>query len=146
MEKKKKFIWIVVAILIVGAILGSSYAFWVITVEQKNKNLVNSQCFKLSFLESTNAISLLEGYPMSDEDGSSLTPYTFQIKNECSAKAKYTLRLEIDDTTTMNEKYLKSRLNTKSIRKISELEEIEPTLESLLSMEILKKNMNSESG
>ena len=68
MEKKKKFIWIVVAILIVGAILGSSYAFWVITVEQKNKNLVNSQCFKLSFLESTNAISLLEGYPMSDED------------------------------------------------------------------------------
>ena len=131
MEKKKKFIWIVVAILIVGAILGSSYAFWVITVEQKNDNLVNSQCFKLSFLESTNAISLLEGYPMSDEDGSSLTPYTFQIKNECSAKAKYTLRLEIDDTTTMNEKYLKSRLNTKSIRKISELEETEPTLENV---------------
>ena len=131
MEKKKKFIWIVVAILIVGAILGSSYAFWVITARQKNENLVNSQCFKLSFLESTNAISLLEGYPMSDEDGSSLTPYTFQIKNECSAKAKYTLRLEIDDTTTMNEKYLKSRLNTKSIRKISELEETEPTLENV---------------
>ena len=131
MEKKKKFIWIVVAILIVGAILGSSYAFWVITAEQKNENLVNSQCFKLSFLESTNAISLLEGYPMSDEDGSSLTPYTFQIKNECSAKAKYTLRLEIDDTTTMNEKYLKSRLNTKSIRKISELEETELTLENV---------------
>ena len=131
MEKKKKFIWIVVAILIVGAILGSSYAFWVITARQKNENLVNSQCFKLSFLESTNAISLLEGYPMSDEDGSSLTPYTFQIKNECSAKAKYTLRLEIDDTTTMNEKYLKSRLNTKSIRKISELEETELTLENV---------------
>jgi hypothetical protein len=130
MEKKKKFILYLVAILVVVVILGSSYAFWVITVEQKNENLVNSQCFKLSFLESTNAISLLEGYPMSDEDGSSLTPYTFQIKNECSAKAKYTLRLEIDDTTTMNEKYLKSRLNTKSIRKISELEETEPTLEN----------------
>ena len=45
-----------------------------------------------------NAINLQKAYPMSDEEGSELTPYTFTIKNNCDTIASYNVNLELLNT------------------------------------------------
>ena len=140
--KKNKIVYgVIVVVSVLLIVLGSTYAYWKITFESKT-NLVNSQCFKLNFIEQENSnISLLEGYPISDEDGKKLTPYTFQITNDCDAKARYTIRLELDNSSTMNEQYIKSMLNTGSIKKISDLKTTEPTLVNAKSSYILEEKV-----
>ena len=60
MDKKGKMVYgIIVLVSIFLVILGSSYAFWKITFES-DTNLVNSQCFKLDFIEQESSnISIL---------------------------------------------------------------------------------------
>ena len=56
-----------------------------------------------------------------------MVPYTFKVVNECSAKAKYTIRLETLNTTTMDGKYIKNLLNHGVILPLNELEETDVT-------------------
>ena len=142
MDKKRKMVYgVIVLVSIFLVILGSSYAFWKITFES-DTNLVNSQCFKLDFVEQENSnISILEGYPISDEDGKKLTPYTFKITNDCEAKARYTIRLEIDQVSTMKEQYIKSMLNNGSIKRVSDLKVTEPSLTNTKSSYILEEKV-----
>ncbi len=146
-QNKKKLVYgIIVIVSVLLVILGSSYAFWVFTFEG-NKNTGMSKCFKLDFIEDKDSkISLLEGYPISDEDGKVLTPYKFKIVNKCDKRARYTIRLELEKTTSMNEKYIKSMLNEGSIKRINELKTTEPSLSSAKSSYILEeKTMNGNS-
>ena len=56
---------------------------------QTGHNQITSKCFRLEFIEEEDSnISLREAYPISDEDGRNLVPYTFKVVNECSAKSK----------------------------------------------------------
>jgi len=50
------------------------------TLTQESTNIVNIACFKISFIEE-NEITLQNTYPISDEEGNILTPYTFTIEN-----------------------------------------------------------------
>ena len=142
MKRNQKNVAAILVVAVFLVILGSSYAFWVITHKQTGENLVNSSCFKLYFTEQENSnVSLLEGYPLSDEDGKQLIPYTFQIRNECNAKAKYTIRLELDNSTTMNESYIKSMLNTESIKRVSDLPVTQTTLENASKAYLLEEHI-----
>jgi len=135
-------------IVIILGIVGFSYAYWLYIQAQTTTNLVTTGCFRFIFEEQANSnIQLLEAYPISDEDGKKLTPYTFTIRNECAQKAKYTIRLEIDQISTMNEKYIKSLLNTNLIKKVSELKETTPSLKQAKKSYILEEltiNANEE--
>jgi hypothetical protein len=141
MEKKKMWVYGIVALVaILVIVIGTSYAYWRITMIQTGENTINSSCFKLEFEEQENSnITILEGYPISDEDGKKLTPYTFSIKNGCGVKAKYVIRLEIDNSSTLNEQYIKSQFNTGSIKKVNELKNVNPTLTNAKSSYILEE-------
>ena len=141
MEKKKMWVYGVVALVaILVIVIGTSYAYWRITMIQTGDNTINSSCFKLEFEEQENSnISILEGYPISDEDGKKLTPYTFSIKNGCGVKAKYVIRLEIDNNSTLNEQYIKSQFNTGSIKKVNELKSVNPTLTNAKNSYVLEE-------
>ena len=97
---------------IVGVVLliGVSYAVWVLTYNQANPNVAMSACFDLSFTEA-NDISLVNAYPMTDEEGKTLTPYTFTIKNKCSDYASYQVNLEVLNNSTLDSSYVKSEFN-----------------------------------
>jgi hypothetical protein len=141
MELKRKWVYGVVALVaILVIVIGTSYAYWRITMVQTGENTINSSCFKLEFEEQENSnISILEGYPISDEDGKKLTPYTFSIKNGCGVKAKYVVRLEIDNSSTLNEQYIKSQFNTGSIKKVNELKSVNPTLANAKNSYVLEE-------
>ncbi len=101
-SKKYIYLGLVVILVIVLAGIGISYAYWRITLKQKDSNIATSACFKLT-LEDENPISLTNAYPMEDSDlvnfYKSATPYHFTISNICNTDASAVINLEVLNTT-----------------------------------------------
>ena len=108
---KKKTIMIAIIILLVFSVaIGISYAYWILNLNQDSKNIVSTKCLNVTFTEG-DAINLQKTYPMDDEEGSKLTPYTFTLKNECNDKANYQINLETLTDSTLDINYVKVKLN-----------------------------------
>lgn len=86
-----------------------SYALWTVAKES-GESIVSVGCFEISYQEESNTINLENTYPMSDEKGLTLTPYTFTITNTCTAGASYEVTLNTLTTNTMNTSWLKYAL------------------------------------
>ena len=137
-ENKKAVILLILLLMMIC--VGISYAYWLLTVEQQDTNIVNTGCFNIVFTEK-NDIRLDKAYPMKDTEASSLAPYTFTIENTCDSPASYQINLETmsqsSGTKTLPDEYLKANLievdstNT-STNNLTSKYEVEPTLENAL--------------
>ena len=108
---KKKVILIVIIILLVLSVsIGMSYAYWLLNLNQDSKNVMSTKCLNITFTEG-DAINLQKTYPMEDEEGKKLTPYTFTLKNECNDNANYQINLETLTGSNLDTNYLKVKLN-----------------------------------
>ena len=97
MEKKKKYMLIgIIGTLIL--LIGVSYAYWRLVISQTGTNEIASSCFSITLENEQNAINLQKAYPILDEEGKKLTPFTFTIKNNCDTYASYTINLELLNT------------------------------------------------
>ena len=114
----KKFVIIAIALVFLLTI-GFSYAWWRLSFVQDKANTAVSKCFKLELANQANEINLTNMYPITDEEGRKLTPYTFTLKNTCSVSAKYNLNMEMLEGTTMNSNYLAVLVNNKDIKLLS---------------------------
>ena len=117
LNNKNIIIIVIVLLLILG--IGFSYAWWRYTVIQDKTNVGISKCFKLELANQANEINLTNMYPITDEEGRKLTPYTFTLKNTCSVSAKYSLNMEMLEGTTLNSNYLAVLVNNKDIKLLS---------------------------
>ena len=105
--KKKYAIILVIALLGVFAIvLGTSYAFFTNTVNGKEYTFYTGT-LSIQYEKKTNVINLQNTLPMSNTEGLSLTPYSFDVKNNGTLPAKYQIRLELDSTNTLPLEYVK---------------------------------------
>lgn len=94
----KLYLGIAVFALLIS-ITGLTMAIWRVTyVGAENRLTVG--CFSLEFNELTNSVTLLNTYPISDEAGQNLPPYTFTIENTCSIAAAFNITLDVVDTET----------------------------------------------
>ena len=100
MNKKKVILIVVGVLLIISLVIGASYALWINTVTQKGSNVVNSDCFKISFTDK-DTIYLDNAYPILDSAANDLTPYQFTIKNVCENAANFQVNLETLSTSTL---------------------------------------------
>ena len=107
--KDKKIIVLIVLILIsIIALIGSSYAL--LTKSFKSEKLsMQVGTLKVDFTEG-NAITMNNAMPMTDENGMSITPYTFTITNSGDVDAYYTVSNEEELANTLDTNYLKMRL------------------------------------
>ncbi len=115
MEKKKRNI-LVIAVLLIGiiAIIGVSYALWVLNLTQIGQNDIVSSCFNITFTDKDN-ISLQKAYPILDKEGKKLTPYEFTITNTCDTYASFNVNLEVLNTTTLtNNDSIKAMISSKA--------------------------------
>ena len=112
-EKLKKYLSkkevIVILVLLIITLSALSYAFF-ISYDITGSNIARTECFKLT-LQGNNDISLQDAYPMSESEGSQLTPYTFTIKNVCNMSADYQVNLETLSTSTLDTEYVRVKLN-----------------------------------
>ena len=115
MDKKKRNILITIVLLIgIIAIIGVSYALWVLNLTQTGQNNIASSCFNITFTDKDN-ISLQKAYPILDEEGKKLTPYEFTITNTCDSYASFNVNLEVLNTTTLtNNDAVKAMISSKT--------------------------------
>ncbi len=115
MEKKKRNILISIVLLIgIVAIIGVSYALWVLNLTQTGQNDIVSSCFNITFTDKDN-ISLQKAYPILDEEGKELIPYEFTITNTCDSYASFNVNLEVLNTTTLtNNDAVKAMISSKT--------------------------------
>ena len=123
---------IIIGILLIVSLLfitGVSYAIWSMTLTQESTNVVNTACFKINFIEE-NEITLQNTYPISDEEGKRLTPYTFTIENICNTNATYQINLEEleSDLKKLSKEYIKVSLNDSKGKILNTYETVEKTL------------------
>ena len=107
--KDKKIIVLIVLILIsIIALIGSSYAL--LTKSFKSEKLsMQVGTLKVDFTEG-NAITMDNAMPMTDENGMNTTPYTFTITNSGTIDSYYTIYNEEDSNNTLDTTYLKYKL------------------------------------
>ena len=137
--KKKKVLIIVISIVLILSIIGISYAVWTLNLSQKGFNKIAGSCFSLSLTNEKNNINLVNAYPITNEEGKKLTPYSFTITNTCDLFASYTVNLEILENNTLPIKYISSMINNESVIKLSELEDAKPTINGSVTSKILAK-------
>ena len=137
--KKKKVLIIMISIVLILSIIGISYAIWTLNLSQKGFNKIAGSCFSLSLTNEKNNINLVNAYPITNEEGKKLTPYSFTITNTCDLFASYTVNLEILENNTLPIKYISSMINNESVIKLSELEDAKTTIQGSVTSKILAK-------
>jgi len=123
--------------MILLCFIGVSYALWQVNVKQTNENKIASSCFNLSLTREQNTINLQNAYPVYDEDGKKLIPYTFTITNTCDLFAGYTLSLEILEGSTLPIKYVRSMVNNEGIENLNTREVSEKSISSSVDSRVL---------
>ncbi len=115
MEKKRRNILITIVLLIgIIAVIGVSYALWVLNLTQTGQNDIVSSCFNITYEDKDN-ISLQKAYPILDEEGKKLVPYEFTITNSCDSYASFNVNLEVLNTTTLtNNDAVKAMISSKT--------------------------------
>ena len=141
MDKRKTSLFILGLSILLLSVVGVTYAYWTLTLEQTDEDNLATSCFDVVLTEENNAINLEKAYPIVDKEGEELTPYTFKLKNKCNANVKYQINLETLNTVggesikdkKLADKYIKEKLNEKdkdgSMRLLIDNEEVTPTLE-----------------
>ena len=117
---EKKISLVILSLCLIGIVaIGISYAWWRFTAIQDKTNVGISKCFKLELSNESDAINLTNTYPITDEEGRKLNPYTFTLTNTCALSAEYKLNMEMLEGTTLNSKYVAVMINNGNINLLS---------------------------
>ena len=141
MAKKKNSVLLIGLILILVLVIGFSYGYYLLNRVQENNNVVGSKCFNLEIASEENNINLNNMYPISDEEGKSLNPYTFTLKNTCDMTASYTLSMEMLEGTTLNSKYVDVMVNNGEIKLLTSYDEANTVLTGSTESRILDRGL-----
>ncbi|HIT36966.1 MAG TPA: hypothetical protein IAB59_00625 [Candidatus Onthousia faecipullorum] len=111
MNEKKKYIIISVVIILISiiALIGSSYALLTITLEGDKDITLTAGILNVDFSEG-DSINLDNASPLTDSEGLKTTPYTFTITNTGNINAYYHVSLEENSNNTLDNSYIKMRL------------------------------------
>lgn len=96
------------AVILLTIVLGTSYAFFTIFIDEGTESEIVAGTFNVKFYEGRN-INLTNTSPMSDEEGLATDGYTFTIENTGTINANYNVSLEEKTATgnTLDKKYIK---------------------------------------
>ena len=107
---------LVLTCCVVGlSIIGVSYAYWRFTYVADKTNNATSGCFNIELTDQKDEINLTNAYPITDEQGLKLKPFSFTLRNTCSIFAHYYVNLEMLEGTTLNSKWVATKVNSDAI-------------------------------
>ena len=121
MKNRKKLIITSISIIAVCiAFIGLSYAYWYIRNIQDSTSNATTGCFQVELTNQSGEINLENAYPITDEDGLKLKPFSFTIHNTCSIFAHYYVNVELLEGTTLNSHYVATRVNNEEIKTLDD--------------------------
>jgi len=111
-EKKKRIVPIIISIIaVIIVVIGASYAWFTLTIEGTKTNTLRVGNLALTLDdESSVGIHDENALPMLDEDGETLDPYHFTLKNEGSVPSDYTIYLDDDALDEGEERIANSKV------------------------------------
>ncbi len=112
---KKKISILIISLTIVLASLGLSYAYWKFSYIAEKANNATSGCFNIELADQKDEINLTNAYPITDAEGLKLKPFSFTLRNTCSIFAHYYVNLEMLEGTTLNSKWVATKVNSDAI-------------------------------
>ena len=126
-NKRNKIIGLSIGILIVLiVVVSSTYAYWQITKTQETPNDIVAACLDLNLEDKSEAIDLDSAWPISDDEASSLTGYTFTVTNNCDEEINYIVGLNrVEESNYLQDTSIKVRLDDKSSQVYGELSNVE---------------------
>ena len=122
--KSKRVYLIIGIILVVGLVMGLSYAYWQLSFNQVDPNKAMTNCLEIELIEESPEITITKAYPITDEEGMRLEPFTFTIKNTCDSFVSYEVALGIADGTTLDSQYVAAVLDYNAIQTLNNYEEV----------------------
>ena len=144
---KKKIGLVILSLCLIGIVaIGISYAWWRFTAIQDKTNVGISKCLKLELSNESDAINLNNTYPITDEEGRKLTPYTFTLTNTCTLSAEYKLNMEMLEGTTLNSKYVAVMVNNGAIKLLSTYDESTTSIDGSTESRILDTGILGPNG
>ena len=145
MKKNIIFVGVTVCLLVLLGI-GFSYSMWNMSVSQDTSNVIatTSECFNIELTNQSNAINLENAYPISNEKGKKLTPFTFTVKNTCDMFLSYTVSLESLKGSTLNSKFIDVMVNNEAVTRLSEYETTKTVNNGSVEARILAKGSLSK--
>lgn len=114
-SKKKLIITSISVIAICITFIGLSYAYWYVKNIQDTTSNATTGCFQVELTNQSGEINLENAYPITDEEGLKLKPFSFTIHNTCSIFAHYYVNLETLEGTTLDSKWVATKVNSESI-------------------------------
>ena len=140
MKSKSRILLIsTIIIFILTIFIGTSYSLWQTINTQDSVNTATTKCFNVEITSQKNSISLENAYPITNEKGKKLTPFSFTITNTCDIFASYTVSLESLNGTTLSSKFLNAMINNEEINKLSDYEATDTVNEGSIESHILAK-------
>lgn len=114
-KKHNVFLTIITCCIVGLVIVGISYAYWRFSAISDKTNTATLGCFKVELVDQKDEINLTNAYPITDEEGLKLKPFSFTLKNTCTISAHYYVNVEMLDGTTLNSKWVATKINNESI-------------------------------
>lgn len=141
MKFKYKFLLIGISLMLILTIfIGTSYSLWIMSNTQDKENIIAaSKCFDVSITSQKNSISLENAYPITNESGKKLTPFSFTVTNTCDIFASYAVSLESLQGTTLASKFLNAMINNEEIKKLSDYDGTDTINSGSIESHILAK-------
>ena len=120
-------------IAICVAFMGLSYAYWYIRNIQDTTSNATTGCFQVELINQSGEINLENAYPITDEEGLKLKPFSFTIHNTCSIFAHYYVNVELLEGTTLNSHYVATRVNNEEIKTLDSFKTAVTTITNSVS-------------
>jgi len=148
MKNKKVTIAIISVIALVLVIIGITYAYWLVTETQTDRNVITTGCLDITLNGEANDITLENQFPMTDEDGLKLTPYEFTVTNNCNTAVDYQINLESlgEENESISSSAIKIALDDDVLSLLSERNIATPTLEETYDSRVIKMSRLSSVG
>ena len=124
MRKAKRVYLVIGIIVVIGLVVGLSYAYWQLSFNQVDPNKAITNCLEIELVEESPEITIEDAYPITDEEGKRLDPFTFTIKNTCDSFVSYEVALGIADGTTLDSQYVAAVLDYNQIQTLNNYEEV----------------------
>ena len=118
--------------ILIISLIGISFSYWRFESKQNDQNIASSKCFRVIITNESEAITLNNLHPITDDEGLKSSSYSFTIENTCDTYAMYQVNLEdiLDDTITkrLNNKYIKISLNDGTPKVLNTYQSVTPTI------------------
>ena len=109
-------------LLIVVLLIGVSYALFQIFARQSGQNNISTiDCLSITYEDVSDAISLVNEFPITDNEGYQKTPYTFKVTNNCSEYVGLEIGVETLTSSTVKPQYIKGSVNKVGITPMAKI-------------------------